>query len=248
MASWFKDEFGFEECKNFKQTQQNFTLEDEGNVLVSKKNGRRFHIGPFETPTVRTLRARIDSIAPAPEGLGPLKFKNIAGNVSTLTKTSDNAGAVFQAASQFNCLEMVGPGTRPEDGITNYYMDHTQGPACALACPAATLYRNYLCNDRKGQQGRHQLDLLDRVGRLVGNQPSSQKIESETKGGGGMYWNMKNGYCMPVTPTSMQDLNKRLNATWYGTAHPSNATSQGSLSSTPAPDGQLEREEGKVGG
>lgn len=79
-----------------------------------------------------------------------------------------DTGSVFQVASQFNCLEMVGPGERPEDGITQYFLDKTQGPgssascihafyaasiadfahrktACAMACPAATLFRNYFC-------------------------------------------------------------------------------------------------------
>ena len=31
-----------------------------------------------------------------------------------------------QAASQFNCLEMISPGERPEDGVTSYAKDHTQ--------------------------------------------------------------------------------------------------------------------------
>lgn len=26
-----------------------------------------------------------------------------------------------------------------------YAFDNTQGPACALACPAATAFRNYFC-------------------------------------------------------------------------------------------------------
>jgi hypothetical protein len=37
------------------------------------------------------------------------------------------SAAVFQVASQFNCLEMIGPRVRPEDGITMYASDPTQG-------------------------------------------------------------------------------------------------------------------------
>eukprot|EP01045_Picozoa_sp_COSAG04_P042458 COSAG04_NODE_13423_length_606_cov_210.532544_1_plen_48_part_10 len=48
---------------------------------------------------------------------------------------------MFQVASQFNCLEMVSPGDQPEAGITRYALDHTQGPVCAMACPAGTVYR-----------------------------------------------------------------------------------------------------------
>ena len=49
-----------------------------------------------------------------------------------------------QAASQFNCLEFVGPSVVPEDGIMAYPSDKTQGPACSVACGPATTYRNYL--------------------------------------------------------------------------------------------------------
>jgi hypothetical protein len=52
--------------------------------------------------------------------------------------------AMFQAASQFNCLEFIGPSVTPERGIRRYEDDHTQGPACAMACTAAAAFRNYL--------------------------------------------------------------------------------------------------------
>jgi hypothetical protein len=35
--------------------------------------------------------------------------------------------------------------THPEDGVTMYAADPTQGPACALACAAGSVYRNYFC-------------------------------------------------------------------------------------------------------
>jgi len=34
-------------------------------------------------------------------------------------------------------------GVVPEDGVCGYEVDHTQGPSCALACAAATVWRNY---------------------------------------------------------------------------------------------------------
>ena len=60
-------------------------------------------------------------------------------------------GALFQVASQFNALEMVGPDYTPEDGATRYQHDHTQGPACAMAAAPATIFRNYFTpvGDRK---------------------------------------------------------------------------------------------------
>jgi hypothetical protein len=35
--------------------------------------------------------------------------------------------------------------TVPEHGVTVYAGDPTQGPACALACAAGSVYRNYFC-------------------------------------------------------------------------------------------------------
>ena len=41
-----------------------------------------------------------------------------------------------ELASQLNCLEMANPNITPEDGLTMYIRDHTQGPVCAMATPA----------------------------------------------------------------------------------------------------------------
>ena len=46
-------------------------------------------------------------------------------------------------ASQFNCLEFASPTLLPEDGVTIYELDRTQGPACSIACGPATVVRNY---------------------------------------------------------------------------------------------------------
>eukprot|EP01032_Pedospumella_encystans_P012303 gene12303-14242_t len=54
--------------------------------------------------------------------------------------------AVFQAASQFNCLEFPNWEVTPERGVTGYSTDPTQGPACALACAAGTVIRNYFAD------------------------------------------------------------------------------------------------------
>ena len=101
-----------------------------------------------------------------------------------------NAGAVFQAASQFNCLEMVSPAVTPADGITRYAADHTQGPACALACPAATVYRNYFVHDGQGQGSGHQIDTMQDVGHILGNHQDR-------------YWKMQNGYLLPASDQAM---------------------------------------------
>ena len=67
----------------------------------------------------------------------------MVGNIQSFHQDPSNSGALFQAASQFNLLEMVGPQISPEKGIGIYELDYTQGPACAIACGAGTIYRNY---------------------------------------------------------------------------------------------------------
>ena len=47
--------------------------------------------------------------------------------------------SLFQVASQFNVLEMASPDIEPSAGITIYEHDRTQGPVCAIACPAGTV-------------------------------------------------------------------------------------------------------------
>ena len=128
----------------------------------------------------------------AEPGLGQsdgLTFEHVAGNVTSMILDEGNAGALFQAASQFNCLEMVGPGVTPQRGVTCYFSDPTQGPKCALACPAGTIYRNYLCQGGKGQ-GERQIDCLQDVGIVLGNQ--NDKL-----------WEMQNGYCLPTNSKTM---------------------------------------------
>eukprot|EP01048_Picozoa_sp_COSAG05_P026367 COSAG05_NODE_7157_length_849_cov_0.649333_2_plen_133_part_01 len=71
-------------------------------------------------------------------------------DTAVLHGCADNAGAVFQVASQFNCLEFPGPRTTPEQGVTNYAQDRTQGPACAVAAGPATVFRNYFVNQDHG--------------------------------------------------------------------------------------------------
>lgn len=73
---------------------------------------------------------------------------------------SANARALFQVASQFNLLEMVSPNRTPEQGVGIYDFDLTQGPACAVAAGAGTIYRNYfvLVNGQIGQSTANQLD------------------------------------------------------------------------------------------
>ena len=85
------------------------------------------------------------------------------GDVAAKHALPANRHATFQVASQFNCLEFVGPSVTPEDGITGYVRDRTQGPACSIACGPATAYRNFFAPVRgqTGQASRNQINNLE---------------------------------------------------------------------------------------
>jgi hypothetical protein len=188
--NWFRDAFGFKE-QSYEKTRSRFDYDEKELVLTSKANGRKFYVGHFETPSMGEL---MDKVTKCEANVGSkATFEHLSGNAMTLHRDSSNQGSVFQVASQFNCLEMVGPNVRPTDGITRYASDRTQGPACAISCPAGTLYRNYFYGGEG--QAKKQINTLDVI----------QKILSVK------YWDMQNGYAMPCgRGKGMVELNKRL--------------------------------------
>jgi len=204
--TWFAKFFGSEEGAQYDATRAKFELEldkqEEGKpnrgpryVLKVAGSNLRFFVGPFECPTVEKLES--EAFAPLPVlPPGSLKFKNIKGDIKRLHQDPGNAHSVFQVASQFNCLEMVGPHVTPEQGVTRYVMDRTQGPACALCCPAGTVFRNYFVKVKPnidGQREKHQLNLLEKV---------EEHLNNETH----HFWDMKNGYCLPPEAQSLARL------------------------------------------
>jgi hypothetical protein len=96
---------------------------------------------------------------------------------------------LFQVASQFNLLEMTGPSVTPEDGVTIYQHDRTQGPACAIAAGAATIYRNYFAKvgGAEGQTKDRQLDGLADLGVSL-SAALGHPVEA--------LWEMRNGYAL----------------------------------------------------
>jgi len=90
-------------------------------------------------------------------------------------------------ASQFNLLEMVSPDDTPEMGVTRYANDQTQGPACAIAAGAGTIYRNYFAPvlGHQGQTSDHQIDTLAPLGDALANLLACLP---------GDLWVMRNGY------------------------------------------------------
>ena len=188
-ADWFERLTGFAEL-GWGETQGR--LEVNGPVLRSKVNGAQYAIGELELVSLAELRARLKG-AKAPRGR--LRFTNLAGDVRQLHRHPEYAGALFQVASQFNLLEMVGPSVTPEDGVTRYAGDPTQGPACAIAAGAATLYRNYFApvDGERGQTAKRQLDGLGDLGVAL-SRALGRPVEA--------LWAMRNGYAL-CTPEGL---------------------------------------------
>eukprot|EP01036_Dinobryon_divergens_P034504 gene34504-44590_t len=163
-------------------------------VLKSRAKNKFFPIGNFTLPSVREIREQLNqtlttqntsvfSFSPA-----SISYEHIIVDSVRGLHTS-KVGALFQAASQFNCLEFPSPSVTPEDGITDYIYDYTQGPNCALACAAGTLYRNYFhqvrregYEDQVGQTADNQINNLEDVERFV-------LLKT-----GKRFWNVRNGY------------------------------------------------------
>lgn len=189
--TWFSDMTGIDS-----ETHHNVNelLWIDGLHLMSDANQRRFKIGELTQPRLSALRSKS-----LPSG-GTTSVTEIVADVQYLHQAKENAGAVFQVASQFNLLEMVSPSVRPEDGVGLYENDRTQGPACAIACGAGTIYRNYfvLVRGNKGQCLNRQIDCLGDIAKAIDNKKNS-------------YWEMKNGYALP-TPDGLERLNALLMA------------------------------------
>lgn len=180
---WFSRLTGFQEGP-YSSTRD--LLEVNDSTLRSKVNGRSFRIGQFEMASLADLRTRVTLETGT---AGPTRVSIVTGDVREMHQLPEYVGAVFQVASQFNALEMVGPSVTPEDGVTRYEHDHTQGPACAMAAGAATIYRNYFApvGDQIGQSASCQLDGLADMGaelsRALGRPISD-------------LWSMQNGYAL----------------------------------------------------
>ena len=177
---WFEELTGFSEGSGDRVRSR---LALEGDTLTSSVNGRSMKCGRLEMPTLADLRARVAAVnLPGDE----LLVEEVIADVRDLHVDPLNAGAVFQVASQFNLLEMVSPDVSPEAGIGIYENDPTQGPACAIACGAGTIFRNYFVpvNGHVGQTELHQIDCLTDLGAELGNGEHS-------------FWRMRNGYVEP---------------------------------------------------
>ncbi|WP_024513349.1 hypothetical protein [Bradyrhizobium sp. ARR65] len=180
---WFERLTGFRE-NTYGDTRSKLTV--DGGYLSSLVNGKRYGIGNFDLTALSDLRAAAKSAHAPP---GKLKVQIVTGDVRPMHRDPTNVRALFQVASQFNALEMVSPEITPEQGVTRYQSDRTQGPACAIAAGAATIYRNYFVpvGNEHGQTATRQLDGLAEIGADL-SAALGQPVSA--------LWEMKNGYAL----------------------------------------------------
>jgi hypothetical protein len=193
---WFERLTGFRE-KSYADTKTKLVV-DNG-YLRSLVNGKRYRVGALELVSLRVLRERVKQKCPPS---AKSKVSAITGDIRLMHRARGNVGALFQVASQFNLLEMISPGVTPEDGVERYEDDRTQGPACAVAAGAATIYRNYFASVENdvGQTADRQLDGLKSLGIAL-----SSALETPIEA----LWKMWNGYAL-CTETGLDTIAQHL--------------------------------------
>ena len=193
---WFERLTGFREA-DYAATQARLRVVE--GYLVREGTGERFAVGALALPSLAELRTQVATI----HHPGRLRLSIVEGDVRAMHRAPENRGALFQVASQFNMLEMIGPDVTPEDGVAGYAHDRTQGPACAMAAGAATIYRNYLVpvTGEIGQTADRQLeglaDLGNALARVLGTDMAA-------------LWTTRNGYALP-TRTGLAAISDHLN-------------------------------------
>lgn len=182
--TWFGKLMGFEDSNfGYDETQKKIECNHTKHTIKSKVNNKEYYYGELEIPSLKDLKER--TYKPC---CGKLQCREIQADVRDLIADPKNKNALFQVASQFNLLEMADKTITPEDGVGIYEYDHTQGPACAIACGAGTIYRNYFVKikNQVGQRKDKQINCLsDLMGFL--------NIEEEKY--------FRNGYFLPEKKT-----------------------------------------------
>ncbi|MBW2733873.1 MAG: hypothetical protein JRH20_15910 [Deltaproteobacteria bacterium] len=188
---WFEDLMGFAEAS---PTQVRENIKHTGDSLVSKVNARRVRCGRLTLPSLAELRESTHPVLSDKRA----SLSEVVADVRALHEDPANVGALFQAASQFNLLEMASSSVTPEAGVGVYEHDCTQGPACAMACGGGTIFRNYFApvGDQLGQTAEHQINGLADLLSALGNPKQ---------------WNVRNGYALP-TIEGLHEVNAKLAA------------------------------------
>ena len=91
--------------------------------------------------------------------------------------------------------------SRRKTASASICIDRTHGPACAIACGAGTIYRNYFAdvNGQVGQTTNNQIDCLRDLGTALGNDE-------------GRLWTMRNGYALALEE-GLREISAKLSST-----------------------------------
>lgn len=194
---WFERLTGFREM-GYAETKARLRIIDCR--LRREATNESFAVGALTLPSLGELRGAAARV----QRPGRLRLSIVEGDVRALHRAPENRGALFQVASQFNMLEMVGPDVTPEDGVAGYAHDRTQGPTCGMAAGAATIYRNYFVPvaGEIGQTAERQLDGLADLGDELAQRLGTERVA---------LWGMRNGYVLP-TRASLDTIAEYLSA------------------------------------
>lgn len=202
-GDWFMDLFGFREM-DYVDTQRRiraFPLGDapDARWALEAPNGQQFQVGRFWTPSLAELETVAEARGSMQALPGKLRVRNVRGDVAAMHCDRSNRHSTFQVASQFNCLEFVGPSVLPEQGVTDYVHDRTQGPACSIACGPATVYRNYFApvDGHPGQRTNRMINNLRDLNARLGNHPE------------GLFFRAQGGYTL-ADDDGVQQMNTKL--------------------------------------
>lgn len=138
-----------------------FSFASDGSATLVA-SGNQFAAGRFTTPSIAELERGLTA-DPTNEHALTLSVFQGAHALTDIGSLQGSAGegALFQAASQFNCLEAPGPSIVP---IADYVHDFTQGPRASVSAFPGTFLRHYAAPAKDGsrfvQTDARAIDLL----------------------------------------------------------------------------------------
>lgn len=150
---WFDAIFGFVEQDYLKTKSELLKLY----MIGLQQSINEVNVGSFMLLNLDQLY----TLCTIKYGVGNVKIKNIVADIKEINKSLNNNNATIQVASQLNCLEMINQNITPENGITCYHSDNTQGPICVMCTPTGLAYRNYIYNG--GQNKDQQIDMTNEL-------------------------------------------------------------------------------------
>lgn len=136
------------------QGESTFAFDPAGGATLTAA-GHTWHAGRFEPVSIGTLRTRAQQArsraAPAREPRVRAWVIDGAALATDIGSLQAHAGerALFQVASQFNCLEAPGPAVVP---VARYLTDPTQGPRASISAFPGTLLRHYAAPGPGGER------------------------------------------------------------------------------------------------